>query len=58
MLAKLGVPVMGIGSGFLLEGRLVFWTFLVPLGVFLVAVFQHYRCGPFMSSGDRPEGNE
>jgi hypothetical protein len=58
ILALLGVVVLGIGGGYLLEGRLVLWTFLVPLGVFLVAVFQHYRRGPFMSSGNRPEGNE
>jgi hypothetical protein len=39
----LGVVVLGIGSGYLLEGKLVLWTFLPPLGVFVVAVFQHYR---------------
>jgi hypothetical protein len=43
LLAILGVVVLGIGGGYLFEGKPVFWTFLVPLGVFIVAVIQHYR---------------
>jgi hypothetical protein len=39
----LGVVVLGIGGGYLLEGKLVLWTFLPPLGVFIVAGIQHYR---------------
>lgn len=38
-----GLIAVGIGGGYLFEGRLVAWPLLVSLGVFIVALNQRYR---------------
>jgi hypothetical protein len=38
-----GLIAVGIGGGYLLEGRLIAWPLLVSLGVFIVALHQRYR---------------
>jgi hypothetical protein len=39
----LGLITVGIGGGYLLEGKLVAWPLLISLGVFIVALNQRHR---------------
>jgi hypothetical protein len=43
VLAVLGLIVLGIGGGYLFEGKPISWPLVVALGTFIVAVVQHYR---------------
>lgn len=38
----LGLIAVGIGGGYLLEGKLVAWPLLISLGVFIVALNQRH----------------
>ena len=38
----LGLIVVGIGVGYLFEGKLVAWPLLISLGVFIAALKQRY----------------
>jgi hypothetical protein len=41
--AILGVVALGVGGGYLFEGRPISWPLVVALGTFIVAVAQRYR---------------